>query len=41
VKSKKLALIYYKKYLATNPTKKQQTYIIYAKSRVEILGKTK
>jgi tetratricopeptide (TPR) repeat protein len=41
IKSRKLALIYYKKYLATNPPPKQRSYINYAKSRVEILGKTK
>jgi len=37
LKDKKNALIYYKKYLASRPSAKQQTYITYTKSRIEQL----
>jgi tetratricopeptide (TPR) repeat protein len=37
--NKKSAVKYYKKFLAAKPTKNQQNYVAYAKSRVDILSK--
>ena len=39
LKNKNSAIKYYNKFLASKPTKDQQSYIVYAKSRVEILSK--
>jgi tetratricopeptide (TPR) repeat protein len=39
LKNKKKAVLYYKKYLASKPDQKQNSYIIYAKSRIETFGK--
>ena len=37
LKDKRSAVIYYKKYIAANPSSKKQTYIAYAKSRIDQL----
>jgi tetratricopeptide (TPR) repeat protein len=37
LKNRKNAVIYYKKYIASNPSPKKQTYIAYAKSRIDQL----
>lgn len=39
LKDKKKAVFYYKKYIASNPSSKKQTYIAYSKSRIEELIK--
>lgn len=39
LKNKNSAIKYYKKFLAAKPAKNQQSYIVYAKSRVDILTK--
>lgn len=41
LKNKNSAIKYYKKFLAAKPTKNQQSYIAYAKSRIDILKKVK
>jgi tetratricopeptide (TPR) repeat protein len=39
LKDKKKAVFYYKRYIASNPSSKKQTYIAYSKSRIEELAK--
>jgi tetratricopeptide (TPR) repeat protein len=39
LKNKKMALTYYKKYLAAGPTEKEKKYIVFAKSRITALEK--
>ena len=38
LKNKQSALKYYKKFLGSNPSEKQNKYIAYAKSRIEALS---
>ena len=38
LKNGKMALVYYKKYIAAKPPKNQQKYLTYAQSRVQALG---
>ncbi|MBS1500951.1 MAG: hypothetical protein JST32_02730 [Bacteroidetes bacterium] len=38
LKNGKMALLYYKKYIAAKPPEKQQKYVAYAKSRIDQLG---
>jgi tetratricopeptide (TPR) repeat protein len=39
LKNHKLALVYYKKYLASKPDVDEKSYVVYAKSRVAVLSK--
>jgi tetratricopeptide (TPR) repeat protein len=38
LKDKKNAVMYYKKYIASKPSQKKQTYLAYAQSRIDQLG---